>query len=358
MAAPLLLGVPCLVQTKPLRLMQLRLVTRHLQQHAIALATAATASGTAGATASAAGSAGVATTCGQAGLLVQLLLAHLPSVGHAPEAAEQLLSLCGELLQLSQAAAAAATSATSTASTTIPGTVASGGAQRGEGQRAQRWCAALEAALSHSTHAALRAQLQPLLLPCASTLIHTLERQLPTPFSDSATAPSTAPLRPSELLGPHGRVWLLLGSLRLQLAAPPRGVDPAGKYLLQARHLQKHMAEVRRQPGLLVQCCLNTVCMCVVPCAFVLCSLSRHLAGTYCITSNAEREAGCTCTVRHSPFLTLDSMATMCRAPMWRWLCVRRWRCCPAAPTRARSCACSPPTAAGPRTRCARLGTR
>jgi microcompartment protein CcmK/EutM len=41
----------------------------------------------------------------------------------------------------------------------------------------------------------------------------------------------------------HGSAWLLLGALRLHLICPPRGIDPAGKYLLAVQHYRREISD-------------------------------------------------------------------------------------------------------------------
>ena len=208
----LLLHVPCLVTTKPLRLLQLRLSVRHLQQQASAAA---------GRPLNASSSADVPVA--QAGLFAQLLLAHLPSLA-CDQARRNLLLLLQQLLDL--AAMASSTS--------------SGGSPPSPADR-QQWADSVATLLEqHSTHGLLRSLVRPLLVPCASSLLDSL--------ATACVASSTTPLPGSggggarALMASHGRTWLLLGVLRLHLASPPRGIDPAGKYLLAARHLRRSVA--------------------------------------------------------------------------------------------------------------------
>eukprot|EP00798_Chlamydomonas_sp_ICE-L_P024875 gene24875-10536_t len=94
----------------------------------------------------------------------------------------------------------------------------------------QLWLANLGALLSLSTHPTLLLILEQVVLPCADALLHQADQGIQVPLVAAAL-----PL--------HGRVWLLLGLLRLHLVLPPAGVDPAGKYSLKAQQLLLHISE-------------------------------------------------------------------------------------------------------------------
>ncbi|KAG1662050.1 hypothetical protein FOA52_005297, partial [Chlamydomonas sp. UWO 241] len=159
-AAALLLGAGCTVQTKPLRLLQLRLAARHLQTQAAQ-----------------------------------------PGVGASGP----------------------------------PGASGSAPSVPSESERSA-WLALLSVTLSSSSHAGLRQLTPSLLLPCAASLLEALAPSHSQQYGDGA--------RVRRVLATHGRVWLMLGTARLHLVAPPRGIDPAGKYRLKASSLQAHIGEV------------------------------------------------------------------------------------------------------------------
>ncbi|KAG1668462.1 hypothetical protein FOA52_005235 [Chlamydomonas sp. UWO 241] len=206
-AAALLLGAGCTVQTKPLRLLQLRLAARHLQTQAAQPGVGA--SGPPGASGERAES---HVPCAQAALLCQLLLAHAQSLDARRQG--DLVALTQQLLALASGSAPSVPS---------------------ESERSA-WLALLSVTLSSSSHAGLRQLTPSLLLPCAASLLEALAPSHSQQYGDGA--------RVRRVLATHGRVWLMLGTARLHLVAPPRGIDPAGKYRLKASSLQAHIGEV------------------------------------------------------------------------------------------------------------------
>jgi hypothetical protein len=137
-------------------------------------------------------------------LLSQLLLVHSSSFQNDAD-----VSL---LLQLTQQLLAWSTSSNSRNVSSKP--TAAG---------AQQWLQQCSTLLSHSSHTVLAACAQQLLLPCAeATLAH---------LTATAVSPSVQQQQPwYSQLAQQGWGSLLLGCARLQLVAPPSGVDPAGKY--------------------------------------------------------------------------------------------------------------------------------
>jgi hypothetical protein len=178
------------VRSKQVRLVQLRLAVRQLQQ---------LAAGGRGR-----GDGGAQPWRALASLLAQLLLAHGSAMA-TPAAAEQLASLAGQLA----------------------------GGRCPPGAAAQ-----LQHLLSSCSHEGLKAAAELLLLPCLDLVSQQQEPQ-----------PQQAPQTPgayyaawSRGMLAQGRAWLLLGLARLQLVAPPAGIDPAGKYGLKQDALRRQQA--------------------------------------------------------------------------------------------------------------------
>lgn len=231
------------VQSKAVRLAQLRLAAVTLQRVA---ARSRTGSG-------AAADGGSLGWHSLACLFGQLLLAHasaLPSTS-----ARQGLAQAVEVL----VATAEASPLSSTAAMAPVSEVADGG---------RHVLAQLSAALASVDHRVLADVLQPLVLPCCATLLEGMaaarlaqqqhaanSRGCSAGGGGSANSVLRAAARLEALqrrdVALRGRAWLLLGLLRLQLVAPPPGVDPAGKYGLQLRHAEGELLEVV-QPEIMV----------------------------------------------------------------------------------------------------------
>jgi hypothetical protein len=100
---------------------------------------------------------------------------------------------------------------------------------------AQQWLQQCQSLLSRSSHAVLAASAQELLLPCAEAILAHLAgpeahgQQQQQPWFGS--------------LAQLGWATLLLGCARLQLVAPPSGVDPAGKYGYKAEAVVRWVTE-------------------------------------------------------------------------------------------------------------------
>lgn len=100
--------------------------------------------------------------------------------------------------------------------------------------------------LAASTHSPLRALLHSALLPAASAalrlgaLVHHPEGSpaAPSPGHDIGSGSGQDPR-----VQLRGRAWALLGLVRLHLAAPPPGADPAAKRAMKAAHLDARAAE-------------------------------------------------------------------------------------------------------------------
>lgn len=101
--------------------------------------------------------------------------------------------------------------------------------------------------LHSSSHSTLKQLLQPLLLPCLNTILSSAPDLSPAASSSrsagshqgSNTGPSTA----ADEFQTCGSAWVMLGMLRLHLAAPPAGADPVGKYAFKKAHLERRLAE-------------------------------------------------------------------------------------------------------------------
>lgn len=99
--------------------------------------------------------------------------------------------------------------------------------------------------LHSSSHSTLKQLLPPLLLPCLNTIISSAPGLSPAVSSARSagshqghTGPSTA----ADEFQTRGSAWVMLGMLRLHLAAPP-GADPVGKYASKKAHLERRLAE-------------------------------------------------------------------------------------------------------------------
>ena len=100
--------------------------------------------------------------------------------------------------------------------------------------------------LQTSSHATLQHLLQQLLMPCIQTV--SAFTQFPSTAQPSK-AHSAIPERvsegheASEDMLQRGRAWVMLGMLRLHLAAPPVGADPVGKYAYKKAHYDCMLTE-------------------------------------------------------------------------------------------------------------------
>lgn len=119
--------------------------------------------------------------------------------------------------------------------------------------------------LAASTHAPLRALLHAVVLPCAAAVLRlaVLMRGSSAGAQPAATqgalgsrsGPSSGLGSDAEVEQQRGRAWALLGLLRLHLALPPPGADPAAKRALKAAHLaalaeQELAPELQARPAL------------------------------------------------------------------------------------------------------------
>ena len=102
--------------------------------------------------------------------------------------------------------------------------------------------------LQTSSHSTFQQVLQPLLLPCLTTVATTAHD---SPSLGALSAPSNA-LQGSASgsaaeggvqIQMQGSAWVMLGMLRLHLAAPPAGADPVGKYAFKKAHLERILSE-------------------------------------------------------------------------------------------------------------------
>jgi midasin len=147
-------------------------------------------------------------------LLAQLLFAHVGSF-RQPADVQQLLQL---LVQLLAGA----------------GFNSSGGG--GDRQAAQQWLQQLGALLSRSSHSTLHNMHAQLLQPLAEAVL----------LQGLLRAPEQQQQQPQPWyagVAQQGWAWLLLGCARLQLVAPPPGVDPAGKHGYKAAALARWVAQ-------------------------------------------------------------------------------------------------------------------
>ena len=94
--------------------------------------------------------------------------------------------------------------------------------------------------LTTSNHTGLMKVLHSSLLPCLITSLSLLHQSNQSASTTEATA-AASPLQAEQTLrfDLRGKAWAMLGMLRLHLAAPPAGADPAGKFVLKAAHLER-----------------------------------------------------------------------------------------------------------------------
>ncbi|KAL0028971.1 hypothetical protein WJX77_009058 [Trebouxia sp. C0004] len=99
--------------------------------------------------------------------------------------------------------------------------------------------------LCSSSHSTLKQLLQPLLLPCLDAIVafgHGLSQAASDPATSfqHASAGQTAEAKEIQT---RGSTWVMLGMLRLHLAAPPVGTDPVGKYALKKAHIERRLTD-------------------------------------------------------------------------------------------------------------------
>ena len=102
--------------------------------------------------------------------------------------------------------------------------------------------------LHSSSHSTLKQLLQPLLLPCLDAIVSTMggQPQAADTASASATSLQHASLgqtAEAKEFQTRGSAWVMLGMLRLHLAAPPVGTDPVGKYALKKAHIERRLTD-------------------------------------------------------------------------------------------------------------------
>ncbi|KAG2499138.1 hypothetical protein HYH03_002721 [Edaphochlamys debaryana] len=238
------------VQSKPMRLRQLRCAVATMLCSGGSSSGSGSGSGSGLAlTASAAAAANSAEWRALACLLSQLLLAHASSLPD-PEDAAALRAACGRLMA-----------------------AAAGGGSPPPPGLAAELSAALAAALRGTRHALLSDLLESVLLPAFTSVADGItssssSRSHSTPSTAAAAAPTAAVPELSAARGlqaaraadtaARGRSWLLLGLARLHLVVPPPGIDPAGKHALKRAHLEgRLLAEV--QPEMLVRKALHAL---------------------------------------------------------------------------------------------------
>lgn len=100
--------------------------------------------------------------------------------------------------------------------------------------------------LQSSSHATFKRLLQPLLLPCLQIILaYKQDSKQAQPAAQSHPTPHR-PAQAAETcqgMQARGKAWVLLGMLRLHLAAPPAGADPVGKYAYKKAHFDRLLAE-------------------------------------------------------------------------------------------------------------------
>ena len=105
----------------------------------------------------------------------------------------------------------------------------------------------LDQLLCSSSHSTLKQLLQPLLLPCLNTILSSAPDLSPAASSarsaGSHQGDNTGPSTAADEVQTRGSAGVMLGMLRLHLAAPPAGADPVGKYAFKKAHLESRLAE-------------------------------------------------------------------------------------------------------------------
>ena len=92
-----------------------------------------------------------------------------------------------------------------------------------------------------SNHRGLQAVAETLLKPCLASVAQGLAAAAPPQPQPGGRHSLPQGVAPAAAL--RGRAWLLLGLLRLQLAAPPAGTDPAGKYAVKQAQAERRLQE-------------------------------------------------------------------------------------------------------------------
>lgn len=208
-AVSLVTDIASEVQARGMRLAQLRAAALHLAT------SAASDSARSGVSAHVAASPAAAdhirsTWSALGGLLAQVMLAHtssLPTIA----ARQHLTHLVQQLLSA----------------------VSHGACHQGQQYHTDSSSLVAEFAtlLRTTHHQRLASVLDPLLLPALELLLSNCD-----PAADGEATSAAARL---STMAAQGTCWALLGAARLQLVAPPAGIDPAGKYALKARHLRE-----------------------------------------------------------------------------------------------------------------------
>ncbi len=104
-----------------------------------------------------------------------------------------------------------------------------------------RMADAIRQGVNASSHHGLQAVAETLLVPCLACVAQGLAATVPRkPQPEGQHSPAQAAAPAAAL---RGQAWLLLGLCRLQLAAPPAGTDPAGKYALKQAHAERRLQE-------------------------------------------------------------------------------------------------------------------
>lgn len=119
-----------------------------------------------------------------------------------------------------------------------------------------------------SSHSSFKQLLQQLLLPCLQTIL--AHKQ--DPSNSQPAAEEVAPHRLAETaetlpeMQQRGSAWVMLGMLRLHLAAPPAGADPVGKYAYKKAHFERMLTE-DVLPETQVSCMAPPICAvgCALP---------------------------------------------------------------------------------------------
>lgn len=173
--------------------------------------------------------------------------------------------------------------------------------------------------LQTSSHATFKQLLQPLLIPCLqSILAYKQDSQGAQPAVQEPPAPHRIPQAAETChdMQERGRAWVLLGMLRLHLAAPPAGADPVGKYAYKKAHFDRLLAEdvlPETQVSFLRLALRHRLCMF---CVFVNLASSWARSYSVAVLSGTQKR-------RH-------------RSCLAKWLCVA---CCP-CPSCPSSTAC------------------
>ena len=119
--------------------------------------------------------------------------------------------------------------------------------------------------LHSSSHSTLKQLLQPLLQPCLDAIVSSGhdQPQAADTASDLATSlqhASAGQNAEAKEIQIRGGAWVMLGMLRLHLAAPPVGTDPVGKYALKKAHIERRLTN-DVPPETEVGCTSSCVCV-------------------------------------------------------------------------------------------------